>query len=573
MNSHNRYLIDWYLRLLVDVREISRVPIGAPDDVTYEWLLIEGPLLDKQVLAYIEGTRAENPDFPEWIKPLWDIFISLKDAEYLRLLRQLLVFCYKAEFDPDPIQLKHAQAQFESTDDDILVWDSAISSRMPLEDVFTSARRYIGSIIYRIKWTDIEPSHGPGAVFPSCSSSEKSRFCTLYDSIVSKYPYDQFFCGIPSFWSDVMVKEVTGQLESSDRIVSKLTAVAKDSRGPRLICVHPKEAIWIQQGQRKLLESAISRHPLTRDVIKFRDQTLNGGLALSSSASGYLCTLDLKEASDRMSCKLIRFLFGDYVYDLISCARSTHIEMLDGRVRDLKKWAPMGNCLTFPVQSLVFFSLVRAGIRASYGVNCDDVYVFGDDILFPVKYYEGAVRALVLAGLVVNQGKTFKSGLFRESCGVDAYNGKDVTPLRIKKHNVTVIQDALSLVNLAKRLRCKGFEHCASSIYSFVRRHYKLPLCNNVNAQGFVEYVDRDLGWLLCNEKSLRFREGLHTWSVPTRMVRSCQEAISKDDWYHLQDSLIRIGYIVDPSISDRGTEYPVPYRAQLSYGWSDCHY
>jgi hypothetical protein len=34
----------------------------------------------------------------------------------------------------------------------------------------------------------------------------------------------------------------------ADIIEAKLIAVPKDSRGPRLICVHPAESIWIQQG-------------------------------------------------------------------------------------------------------------------------------------------------------------------------------------------------------------------------------------------------------------------------------------------------------------------------------------
>jgi len=153
--------------------------------------------------------------------------------------------------------------------------------------------------------------------------------------------------------------------------------------------VHPAESIWIQQGQRQLLESRIESHPLTKGKIAFTDQTVNGKLALSSSKTREFCTLDLREASDRISCSLVKALFGPHTYEWMSCSRATHVKLLDGRVIELKKWAPMGNALCFPVESLVFFSLVVAGIRSHYGENCNDVYVFGDDIIFPSKYHNG----------------------------------------------------------------------------------------------------------------------------------------------------------------------------------------
>jgi hypothetical protein len=572
MNIHTEYLIKWYRSLLVDICNNTGVSLDAPVDISYEWLTIGGPLLEKQVLAYIEGNRLEQPNFPEWVKPLWEAFVLHQDARYLRSLRQLLLFYYKVEHEPTQQQIEAAQAVFESTDAGIGAWDDAFStlSRTP---VFASARRIVGSVIYRIHWSEITPSHGPGAVYPSRDSSQKSCFRTLYSSIIEKYPYDQFFCGIPSFWQDVMVDESIWKLDEKETIQAKLTAVPKDSRGPRLICVHPAEAIWIQQGQRLLLESAITRSPLTRGKINFTDQSVNGKLALTSSESGYFCTLDLKEASDRLSKDLIKYLFGTYAYSWLSCARADTIKLLDGRVVDLKKWAPMGNALCFPVQSLVFFSLVHAGIRSHYGTDCNDIYVFGDDILFPVKYYEGAIRGLVLAGLVPNMDKTFRKGFFRESCGVDAYRGKDVTPLRVKKQDITSAQDALSLVDLAKRLRKQGYEHCSASIYSSIRKEYGyLPLSNNSNSQGFVEYVDRDLGWLLRHEPKLRYRNSVCQWSVPCRMVTNRSVSVSKGDWYHLQDSLLRVSKLTS-CYSDRGTEYASPYSVRLTYGWSDCSY
>jgi hypothetical protein len=572
MNIHivrDNVLSYWY-SLLADICYITKCPLDAPNEITYDWVLKEAPMLEKQALAFIEGHRVENPEFPDWLQPLWDRFLAEKRGTDLQALRQLLLFCYKIVHEPSHEQNQAAQAAFEETDESVRIWDQCHKHDLSRDETFRSARQIVGAVIYRINWKEVVPKHGPGAVYPPAKPCDKSNFLTYYPTICQRYPYDQYFCGIPSFWEEVMVSNDQRIRDGGLDIVAKLVSVPKDSRGPRLICVHPREAIWIQQGQRELLESAITRSPLTRGRINFTDQSVNGRLALESSSTQEFVTLDLKEASDRMSADLVRFLFGDYAFDWLSCARATHIKLFDGRVMKLQKWAPMGNCLTFPVQSLVFYSVVRAGIREFHGTDCEAIYVFGDDIIYPSKYHEGALRALVKCGFVPNFSKTFVKGLFRESCGVDAYSGIDVTPLRLKETDVNLAQSASSLCNLAKRLRLRGFTNCSASIYSSViRRWGRLPFSNDPGVEGLVEYVDRDLGWLLCNERSLLWSNRFHCWRIRHRLVRSSPLGVSMGYWYNLQDSLIRL-IREDREITERGTEYPDPYLARLTYGWTN---
>lgn len=563
------YLMKVYSHLLADIGRLTKCRLDAPQDLSCEWVLIEAPKLEKQLLAYVEGTRAEWPELPEWIKPLWMKFYVYDDGFHLRMLRQLLLFCYKVELEPTNEQLSEAQASFVETDRMCGVWSAAFSS-MPEHPLIRIARQIVLRVICRGDWSEIVPSHGPGAVYPSFKPWNKSCFRSIYRPIEEKYPFTSYFCGIPSFW-DRWVWHGDAQLTSEDTIRARLVSVPKDSRGPRLICVHPKEAIWVQQGQRRVLEDLITRHPLTRGRINFTDQTVNGNLALESSRSRKLVTIDLKEASDRISCSLVRALFGAHAYEWLSCSRASEVRLLDTRVITLQKWAPMGNCLTFPVQSLLFYSIVRAGIFCHYGEICNDVYVFGDDILFPSKYYDGAVWALVMCGLVPNMSKTFRTGFFRESCGVDAYRGVDVTPLRMKQADIVSVSNAQSQLDLAKRLRLAGFEACACFIYSMVSKRYgRLAFCNDPRCQGFVEYVNRDFGWLILNEPSLRFRKDTHQWVVKNRLVKGAVYTVSTGDWYHLQDSLLRLTRMGEMQ-SDRRTEYPIPYRERLTYGWSEC--
>jgi len=546
------------------------------------WVLVEGPKLDKTLLQFLENDGLEQPIFPPWLSPLWDLFIANRDADILRDLRQILVFCYKAEFEPTKSQLDFAFAKFISTDEVVGVWNKYFLSTLQTSHVFRSARQYVGAVVYRINWSNISPSHGPGAVFPPCAPCDKSKFDTIYESIQAEYPFDQFFCGIPSFWDAAMRVGSPRLLTETNRIVSKVSAVPKDSRGPRLICVHPKGAIWIQQGQRRLLEQAIATNRLTSGKINFTDQKINGSLALQASKSREYLTLDLSEASDRIGCELVNFLFGG-ASRWLNSARSDYYQ-IGNVVRRFHKYAPMGNCNIFPIQSLIFWSLVRAGIRCRHGVNCDDIYVFGDDIVLPTKYYDAAIYALTMAGLVPNMDKTFRKGFFRESCGVDAYNGIDVTPLRLRRSGITSIQDAVSVCDLAKRLRLKQFHICSAYLYSqvnvFLERLLKnkrygrilrtrgkysgiLPLCSNPNAQGLYEYTSTLTPIIRSN--NFRFNPGLQRLEVGVLLVLGRVFTPKEGDWSLLQDSLLRIRE--DP-ISERGTTFPIPYGERLSYGW-----
>lgn len=510
-------LIQSYYRLLADIALRRRLHLELPENTTMSWVLTEGPALDKLLLKYLED-GLEKPVFPEWISPLWDLFVK-GDITALKDIRQLLVFGYKAEFEPTDNSIRLALANFIEADEAIGVWDQQFDPSQPM---FSEARRLLSRVLYRVNLLEILPSHGPGAVFPPRLPWNKSKFSTIYSSIQKYYPWDQFFCGLPSFWSEASENFSFGNYSEEADIICKLVPVPKDSRGPRLICVHPSEAIWIQQGQRRCVEHAIASSELTRGVITLSDQTTNGYLAQRSSFDKRFCTLDLKEASDRISCKLVQFLLGPS-YDLYSCARATQVILTDGRTHHLRKWAPMGNCLTFPMQSLIFWSLVRAGIYSHYGVRCSEVFVFGDDILFPSEFYDGAVTALVRSGLVPNVLKTFRHGSFRESCGIDAFEGVDVTPYRMKVADIRSVSDVVSLCTLAKSLRAAGWLHWSSYLYTLSRSwlranlHVGLPICNNPDCQGLFEYV-MDARTVFLYGK-VRFNRAIQIWESEYLLV------------------------------------------------------
>lgn len=605
-------LINAYYSLLVDVRKLTGIHLDLPDDLTMSWVLLSAPALDKQLLVYLEN-GGQPPEFPEWLKPLWSYINTAREGcafdpqnpwEFyppdgfdgrtpllhrggvaLKCLRTLLVFGYKAEFEPSNEQLQNAQNAFEDANQGVGVWNTAFKQSSCPSPLFREARRLIGRVISRIDWTDIIPSHGPGAVYPPRIPCEKGNF-RIYNSINEYYPYDVHFNGVHNVGYTDLIKPLNPDAEE---IQCRMIAVPKDSRGPRLICVHPAEAVWIQQGQRHVLERAIETCSLTSGKINFTDQKVNGSLALESSQSRKYVTIDLKEASDRVGIDLVYYLFGRHASSYLNATRASRVRLLDNRLVELQMFAPMGNALTFPVESLVFWAIARAGILCRYGVNCNEVYVFGDDIILPTKYYEGALNGLIRAGLVPNIGKTFRKGFFRESCGVDAYNGKDVTPLRCKVRGINSYSDAESVCDLAKRFRMAGFDDTSAFLYSSVSRRFgKLVLTNNPECQGLVEYTTYDLGTLLRYEPSLVFNKKIHVWQVPVRRRVRTLEVITSHAWWHVQDSLLSLirkslGHSAshwssslfkewsnqrDPiNYSERGLKYPTPRGERLQRG------
>jgi hypothetical protein len=485
-----------YRCLLADVARLTGFSEirGSNDDL--QWCLNEAPKLEKQVLRAIEtGISLDLSAFPSQLRRLAGA--SVVDAQSLRYLRQLLLFCYKAYVPHDNDTTRKAYNAFIETNRKVGEFGASLSKASPV--LLNFARKHCQSVLYRFRERAILPSHGPGA-----STTPKERWTAWYDTIEYCYPYSDWFS---LYYNESHCAEWSDSCRR-DFISAKLCAVPKDSRGPRLICVHPAESIWVQQGVRRELERAISLHrhcigPWPRGHVRFDDQSVNGRIALLSSSSGKYATLDMKEASDRISEPLVQILFGDK-YKWFGCCRAQHYLIpkspsYEGHEDWIHSYAPMGNATTFPVQSLVFWAIVVASLQYRGFHQPGAAFVFGDDILVPSECAEAVIDDLESFGLLVNKEKSFWRGKFRESCGVDAFNGKDVTPVRWKcspdAEGLTGLQ---SLSDIAMRLRMNGYEEAACLVYSVLNERVKfgcgrkLFKTNNPDHGGINEFVTRD---------------------------------------------------------------------------------
>jgi len=289
----------------------------------------------------------------------------------------------------------------------------------------------------RIAFDTLRPKNGPGAVAHGekpWQRYEPRRFYTNLDRLV---PYGSFFYyndrHLFDHWDSYFELDHRGRPGTAI-----LLAVPKDSRGPRLISKEPQEYMSYQQALRVPLVRHIEAHPMTSGQVNFSRQDINGKLALRASKDASLATLDLSAASDRLSCELVEALFEDLprLQEYLMCSRTDSTRTPDDHIIMTRKFAPMGSALTFPIQSIVFYSLlvgdlVRGGMALREAAK--SVWVYGDDIIVPTYYAPEAMAVLERVGLKVNTEKSCYSGHFRESCGVDAYQGIDITPVKIKR--------------------------------------------------------------------------------------------------------------------------------------------
>jgi hypothetical protein len=142
----------------------------------------------------------------------------------------------------------------------------------------------------------------------------------------------------------------------------------------------------------------------------------------------------------------------------------------------------MGSALCFPVESMVFFTICIVGRLAALSLLptvsnikkvARRVYVYGDDLLVPSDEVPTVARALSAFALKVNDTKTFRTGMFRESCGMDAYNGVMVTPIYVRTmppSDRRSSAELVSYVSLANQLYKAGWWVLAKRVREVVER-------------------------------------------------------------------------------------------------------
>jgi hypothetical protein len=419
-----------------------------------------------------------------------DVVISLRQIGYMFKKIQL------DERDNDKL---HRKAVIGFFSNDALNGQTNLSE--PRDHHLSLVCRHLLSGLKTIKLDELACKHGPGAVEEGLRPNQK--WSGVFEGVLAdsfdteRFGYDTF--GIIDRIDLSMIRSAKGDVfdrplfssTCASRSSARLISVAKNSTSRRTITIEPMLNQFVQQGLNQALRDSIEGCPILSGCLALTDQSQNQKLALVGSIQDNWSTLDLKSASDLLSLKIVETVFGghpEFLQAAIDCRSPTVTS--DGIARTIGKFAGMGNALTFPVQSVVFAVLAIAAIvdgkgkRPNYrnvmhASRC--IRVFGDDIIVKTEYVHQVIDWLQSAGLVVNTKKSFLAGKFKESCGMDAYNGVNVTPvyLRFRPDDSSIEPSAIAgLVAFSNQVWLRGYYSLGTIVQEEVERRlgYRLPL-------------------------------------------------------------------------------------------------
>jgi len=455
-------------RLNPDVKGLDRDVITIEkrfENEGYGFLTIALPTLGESLVQGLSLGRFTCPDgfktvkggtiprflsgmFCEVFEPLTGVLKEDADVGIIKCLREALWLFKKTQMPSAEEQVLHRKAVAEFFRCDAVAGKVIIPDRH--DHLIGLVSKLVLSGLSSVPLDEIEFKHGPGAVFEGLKANQK--WLALTDSVknaefdVDSYGYADFGVSLSDLSERTVITQSDDQptlFDGASRRTARLVTVPKNSTSRRTITVEPMVNQFIQQGLNIVLRDQITRCKVLSNCLALTDQTKNQQLALEGSLTGKWATIDLKSASDLLSVKLVESCFrghGLFLDHMMDC-RSTDIESdyMSGQV--LAKFAGMGNALTFPVQSICFAIVCIAAILDQWGLKptyarvmraSRQIRVYGDDIIINSEFAHQCVDWLEAVGLKINRNKSFLEGNFRESCGVDAWKGVDVTPLYVR---------------------------------------------------------------------------------------------------------------------------------------------
>ena len=507
---------------------------------------------------------------------------SIKD------MRQLCQMFKKLEVPYSAVQTDKAVKEFVETDTNI--------PALPLRDpdalsAMVVARACIQKALQGLNLFNIQGHHGPGSVAEGIPQWDKCAWTSMSISLRTYYPPEKYF-----FLTDSMEYPLRDQwkryqnLETTPVALALMAFVPKTFDKIRIINEESTPNMWIQQGQKEALyrnaESWRNRY-LFRHV-NFTNQNINRKLALDGSKSGKIITLDLSKASDTVGLDHIKFVFGGVERTVLLpllASRSNGVILPNGDVHHYRKFAPMGSATCFPIEALYFWAL---GVAVSHLTSGDPlwtcsrrIWVYGDDIVTVPQYGEAIAEYFPKFGLKLNEDKCCTAGKFRESCGMDAFDGIDVTPVRVKRFVGITGEDPQTLLSSI------GFQNNSAYVNpSLARtartlcqlRAYGLPRLSVYDdfEPGYLHYRDTSPGQWFHRKTKFRWNEHLQRYEF--RALSAGPDGVGLchlEQWLDVQASLGRLAttgkdgnvYLQDNALRQQQV-WEARYTTRFKYNW-----
>jgi len=380
------------------------------------------------------------------------------------------------------------------------------------DDVTNVLRRIIAGLVDLPDDAPFRPKFGPGAVSEKnirgrIAKSNGLRFDPKIDRMLFRGQFNNYGLNDElGFHPEKILPDPSTWNSATGRSIqySTLRFVPKDVTKSRSICMEPNIYMFAQQGVADWLRLGMERGAI-RAFVNIEDQSRNRDLALYGSYTGAVDTIDLSSASDSVHVDLVRRIFPRRIlYYLLGSRTADVYRSSTGETIRVQKFAPMGSALCFPVQCIVFTSIVvyaailkAHGLAAGDGVPSDSPWleniphtvsslfsrrvgyiqpgrrlfqpaaVYGDDICVDSSLTDIVTHLLSTLGFEVNISKSFRGAQsFRESCGGFYYGGVDVTPhyFRVKRYRGKIGPGSVASM-------IASANHAGDRYFLYTRRH------------------------------------------------------------------------------------------------------
>lgn len=405
----------------------------------------------------------------------------------IQAVRQITLLFGKILLPCSDTRRRAAIRGFVETDNEVYRNEAALSLEKSEDFVMMSQLLWtdvFSTVSLRINSGELLPKHGPGKTADRLDGNAKYDQSEWTEGLEEVFPKHLYL--VPNI--NHSVDHVTLLPPGAERPV-RVVDVPKTLKTPRIIAIEPTCMQYMQQAVKREIQEAIEGDNLASSFVGFTRQEHNQLMAKRGSRKGILATLDLSEASDRVSNQHVRLLLLNHpsLARAIGATRSRKADVPDHGIHTLAKFASMGSALCFPMEMLVFTTVIFLGIQKELGrrLTREDllafrglVRVYGDDIVVPVEYVSAVVQSLEDFGFLVNTRKSFWTGKFRESCGKEYYDGNDVSIVRVRHMFPSRRQHArevVSIVSLRNQLFMAGMWQTARWLDQYIERLIPFP--------------------------------------------------------------------------------------------------
>jgi len=408
----------------------------------------------------------------------------------IHAIRQLTLMFAKIKLDCTPVRTRRAIDRYMECELDVRNADARLDpdriqrysriSSLLFADVFSSVDRevYDGDIIAK---------HGPGATADRLRGNAKWEQREWTERLEQVFPHGEHLVSSWRYFQDLA--DVHIHEPGTERPVRVIT-VPKTLKSPRIIAIEPTCMQYMQQGLMGAFRKAVEADDIASGFVGSASQVPNQHLAEEGSRNGALATLDLREASDRVSNQHVRIMLRNHRHlnDAVDSSRSRKADVPGHGVIRLAKFASMGSALTFEMEAMVFCAIIFVAIERE--LNCQltprkirsflgQVRVYGDDIIVPVRFVPAVISELEAFGLQISESKSFWNGKFRESCGKEYYDGHDVSIVKMRRPFPTHRKDVpeiVSTLELRNHLYFSGLWKTARYLDEMLGRLIPLPV-------------------------------------------------------------------------------------------------